>query len=134
MKLAFVIVLFIAGSCMAEFSKKELKLILDSAKYCMGQLSIPLESDIAERVMYNRNVVNDEITKKYITCVMQKMALIDGEGNVSKQAIIDTFKDNYDEELLKQLMEQCANPQGATMDDRMFAFYTCCFAKKTFNI
>ncbi|XP_039433603.1 pheromone-binding protein-related protein 6-like [Culex pipiens pallens] len=134
MKLAFAIVVIFAGCCMAEFSKKELKLILDSAKYCMGQLSIPLESDIAERVMYNRNVLNDEITKKYITCVMKKMALIDDEGNVSKQAIIDTFKDNYDEELLKPLMEQCATPQGATLDDRMFAFYTCCFAKKTFDI
>lgn len=65
---------------------------------------------------------------------MKKMALIDGEGNVSKQAIIDTFKDNYDEELLKPLMELCATPQGATLDDRMFKFYTCCFAKKTFNI
>nr|XP_029708676.1 uncharacterized protein LOC115255057 [Aedes albopictus] len=138
MKFLFSVVVgvaVVASLCSAEYSKKEIKGILNGARECVSQLKIgPDASTFVQGVMYNRDVKNDIKTKKYIKCVMDSMGLLDSDGAIQTQVIVDYFKDNYDEQLLKKLMKTCGQPEGETVEEKTWNFYNCCFANKEFDI
>lgn len=62
------------------------------------------------------------------------MGLLDTEGVIQTQVIVNYFKDNFDEQLLKKLMHTCGQPEGETTEDKTWNFYNCCFINKEFDI
>nr|XP_029708682.1 uncharacterized protein LOC109407716 [Aedes albopictus] len=116
------------------YTKSQVREIFSAGKQCMRILNIPLESDIVERVLYNRDVVKDEETLKYFDCGTKKLGWVDSEGNLEISPMVEFFSRNIPRKEVQDVLEKCKiSFDGANVGEKMFNYHQCFFEKKEFK-
>nr|XP_029708675.1 LOW QUALITY PROTEIN: uncharacterized protein LOC115255056 [Aedes albopictus] len=129
----FLLALAISSACCTTYTKSQIREIFSAGKECMRTLNIPLQSDIIERVLYNRNVVKEEETLKYMECASKKMGWIDNEGKLVIPPMIEYFSRNALQKYVEEVLEQCKIfYEGTNVGEKMFNYHQCYFENKKF--
>ncbi|XP_065079971.1 uncharacterized protein LOC135702857 [Ochlerotatus camptorhynchus] len=134
MKILLLISALVFGFCSADYSKQQIAEIMQVTKQCYKKLDIPFDSDLIERVMYNRDFPDDQTTKKFINCMLIDLGFWESEGVIDREAVVNFMAEQYDSEKVREVVGKCFRPTGTTQEDKAFNYLRCFFKNKTFVI
>ncbi|XP_021695332.1 uncharacterized protein LOC110675217 [Aedes aegypti] len=120
--------------CFADYSKYQLDTFKDISMQCYRNLGIPEDSDILQRIEYNRNITEDPLIKEFLLCGQKLLGWIDTDGNFQNETIIRFFSDRYDAEQVKEVVELCVLSGGETVLDKVYNFHQCYFKHKKYAL
>ncbi|XP_065080013.1 uncharacterized protein LOC135702885 [Ochlerotatus camptorhynchus] len=108
--------------------------IMEVTKQCYKKLDIPFDSDLVERVMYNRNMLEDQTTKKFANCMLAGLGLWESEGVIDRDAVVNFMAMKYDAKEVRDIVGKCFRPTGETQEDKAYNYFKCVFKNKTFEL
>ncbi|EDS33857.1 hypothetical protein CpipJ_CPIJ001869 [Culex quinquefasciatus] len=132
MKLIVALLVTFAVACSAEYSKKQIQEVLKLGKQCMQELSIPMNDNVIERIMYNKEPTRKDM--RYLYCALGKFDMLDANDNIIVDKVVDFMVDRYDEQLVRPLLAKCAKQDDPFVYERLWKFYQCFFTEKSFEL
>ncbi|XP_039438562.1 uncharacterized protein LOC120419792 [Culex pipiens pallens] len=121
----FMIVVVVLSEVIADYSKVQIKQLFSKVRSCVSP-----DSDVIERVMYNRNVVKDEETLRYFECAGEKMGWLNAERQFQPQLFRDFFVQNFDRAAIGSTVNACSGSlPGESLGEQLFNFHQCFFSK-----
>ncbi|XP_058448385.1 uncharacterized protein LOC131428446 [Malaya genurostris] len=119
--------------CLAEYSEKQKQTQSYIVGKCAEEQDIKLNSDFAKQWMYTGLLYPDEISKKYAVCLDRAIGVMDADGTINPQPLIDFLADRYDVQIITEHINKCNTGEGDTIEDRGYNFYKCYWGDMSFN-
>ncbi|XP_058448361.1 uncharacterized protein LOC131428424 [Malaya genurostris] len=130
-----VILLGLVTLCLAKYTEKQNQFTADVYAKCAIELAMVIDSDFIERSKITGNVfTNDEASKKLLACWYTQAGMIDSDGNIRVQALVDYLSEGRDVQALTDVVEKCATVDGDTVEDKAYNFEQCFWKELTFEL
>ncbi|KXJ72743.1 hypothetical protein RP20_CCG017322 [Aedes albopictus] len=134
MKVTLLIVASLFALCSADYNKVQLAEIMKVTKKCYNQLNISYESDLVERVIYNRSFSDDPTTKEFINCLLVEFNVWESDGVINRDVVVNFMAQQYDPVKVRSILNKCFRPTGATQEDKAYNYARCFFDHLTFEL
>lgn len=100
---------------------------------CQEKFGIPASWHLEERAEDGDLTLVDDRFKKFSFCVLSRMDLVDGRGNLRPDTFSKYMSDGHDISTLPGMLDECSLKKG-TPEDKSFYFYQCYFKQHVFKI
>ncbi|XP_058448383.1 uncharacterized protein LOC131428445 [Malaya genurostris] len=120
--------------CLAEYSEKLKQTQNFIVGKCAKEQGIELNSDFTKQWVYTGLLFPDEeISRIFAVCLVGAIGMMDADGTINPQPLIDFLADTYDFQIITEHMNKCNTGDGDTIEDRGYNFYKCFCGDKSFN-
>ncbi|XP_038106878.1 uncharacterized protein LOC119766416 [Culex quinquefasciatus] len=130
---AHTIILLVSTCCQAGFTPAQLAKIHEHAEPCNKQLGIPANRHLEERAEDGDPTLEDELSKKFLFCVMLRMKNVDERGDIQREQFTKFVADGHDTANLTKALDECSPKTGAP-EERTLHFYKCYYRQQFFKI
>ncbi|KAL9707056.1 hypothetical protein quinque_010574 [Culex quinquefasciatus] len=133
LKVFAAMILLVSTCCHAGFTPGQIAKLHEHAVPCNKQLGIPANRHLEERAEDGDPTLEDELSKKFLFCVMLRMGNVDERGNVQREQFTKFVADGHDTANVSKALDECSIEEG-TPEDRTLHYYKCYFKQQIFKI
>ncbi|KAL9707045.1 hypothetical protein quinque_010563 [Culex quinquefasciatus] len=127
----FLIVLSLASVCLGHYTEKQLEKMAAVSGVCAVELKVTIDKEFVERAKSGGELFPDvEMSKNFIACFLTKNDILTPEGDFVRAKFVEFFADGHNEATVEDIYNKCSTVEGATREDKAYAFHNCYFELK----
>ncbi|XP_055550825.1 uncharacterized protein LOC129733197 [Wyeomyia smithii] len=127
-------ILLIFSCVSAEYTAKQREYVERISQKCATELGIQFRTNELEEAIHGAVNLEETLFKKWVLCFQQKTGIMQPDGSIPKDKLVELLAEGHDLEALSAVAESCRTVDADLLEDKAKKLHHCFFSDKRFKI